>query len=486
VTSDLASIIGIEAPTSLLIGGQWSAGRAGRMPVMNPATEDAITEVADASPEDALEAVAVAAGALPGWAGRPPRERAECLRRAYELMMQRSEQLARLMVLENGKALRDARGEIAYAAEFFRWYAEEAVRIDGSLSIAPSGANRIMVVRQPVGVSYLITPWNFPAAMATRKIGPALAAGCTVLLKPAKETPLTALAVAEVLTEAGVPDGVVNVLPTTRPGALTEAVLGDPRVRKLSFTGSTEVGRVLLRQAADYVTNCSMELGGNAPFLVFEDADVDAAVEGAFLAKMRNGGEACTAANRFYVHERVADEFGAKLSARLAALRVGPGLEDGVDLGPLVNADTRDKVASLVASATGDGATVLTGGAAPDRVGYFYSPTVLDGVPPGAGILATEIFGPVAPIVRFTADEDAIALANATEYGLVSYLYSTDLRRCLRVAEALEAGMIGVNRGVVSDPAAPFGGVKQSGLGREGAHEGLLEFTETKYIAVDW
>jgi succinate-semialdehyde dehydrogenase / glutarate-semialdehyde dehydrogenase len=486
VTSDLASIIGIEAPTDLLIGGQWSAGRAGRMPVMNPATEDPITEVANASPEDALEAVAVAAEALPRWAARPPRERAECLRRAFELMMQRSEQLARLMVLENGKALRDARGEIAYAAEFFRWYAEEAVRIDGSLSVAPSGANRIMVIRQPVGVSYLITPWNFPAAMATRKIGPALAAGCTVLLKPAKETPLTALAVAEVLTEAGVPDGVVNVLPTTKPGPLTEAVLGDARVRKLSFTGSTEVGRVLLKQAADYVTNCSMELGGNAPFLVFDDADVDAAVEGAFLAKMRNGGEACTAANRFYVHERVADEFGAKLSARLAALRVGPGLEDGVDLGPLVNADTRDKVASLVASATGAGATVLTGGHAPDRVGYFYSPTVLDSVPPSAGILATEIFGPVAPIVRFTADEEAIALANATEYGLVSYLYSTDLRRCLRVAEALEAGMIGVNRGVVSDPAAPFGGVKQSGLGREGAHEGLLEFTETKYIAVDW
>jgi succinate-semialdehyde dehydrogenase / glutarate-semialdehyde dehydrogenase len=486
VTSELASIIGIEAPTDLLIGGQWSAGRAGRMPVMNPATEDPITEVANASPEDALDAVAVAAEALPRWAARSPRERAECLRKAYELMVQRSDQLARLMVLENGKALRDARGEIAYAAEFFRWYAEEAVRIDGSLSIAPSGANRIMVIRQPVGVSYLITPWNFPAAMATRKIGPALAAGCTVLLKPAKETPLTALAVAEVLTEAGVPDGVVNVLPTTKPGPLTEAVLGDPRVRKLSFTGSTEVGRVLLKQAADYVTNCSMELGGNAPFLVFEDADVDAAVEGAFVAKMRNGGEACTAANRFYVHERVADEFGAKLSARLAALRVGPGLEDGVDLGPLVNADTRDKVASLVASATDAGATVLTGGDAPDRVGYFYSPTVLDSVPPGAGILATEIFGPVAPIVRFTADSEAIALANATEYGLVSYLYSTDLRRCLRVAEALEAGMIGVNRGVVSDPAAPFGGVKQSGLGREGAHEGLLEFTETKYIAVDW
>ncbi len=486
MTSDLASIIGIEAPTGLLIGGQWSAGRAGRLPVMNPATEDALTEVADASPEDALDAVAAAAAALPGWAARPPRERGECLRRAYELMMQRSEQLARLMVLENGKALRDARGEIVYAAEFFRWYAEEAVRIDGSLSIAPSGANRIMAIRQPVGVSYLITPWNFPAAMATRKIGPALAAGCTVLLKPAKETPLTALAVAGVLTEAGVPDGVINVLPTTKPGPLTETILADPRVRKLSFTGSTEVGRVLLKQAADYVTNCSMELGGNAPFLVFDDADVDAAVDGAFLAKMRNGGEACTAANRFYVHERVADQFGAKLSARLAGLRVGPGLEDGVDLGPLVNADTRDKVASLVESAAGDGAAVLTGGRAPDRVGYYYEPTVLDAVPAGADILATEIFGPVAPIVRFSAEDEAIELANNTEYGLVSYLYSADLRRCLRVAEALEAGMIGINRGVVSDPAAPFGGVKQSGLGREGAHDGLLEYTETKYIAVDW
>jgi succinate-semialdehyde dehydrogenase/glutarate-semialdehyde dehydrogenase len=454
--------------------------------VVDPATEDAITEVASASPEDGLAAVGAAAAALPLWAARPPRERGECLRRAYELMMQRSEQLARLMVVENGKALRDARGEIAYAAEFFRWYAEEAVRIDGSISVAPSGANRIMAIRQPVGVSYLITPWNFPAAMATRKIGPALAAGCTVLLKPAKETPLSALAVAAVLTEAGVPDGVVNVLPTTKPGPLTEAVLADPRVRKLSFTGSTEVGKVLLRQAADYVTNCSMELGGNAPFLVFDDADVDAAVDGAFLAKMRNGGEACTAANRFYVHERVAAEFAAKLTARLAGLQVGPGLEDGVDLGPLVNADTRDKVASLVESATSDGAAVLTGGHAPDRVGYFYAPTVLDTVPSDAGILGSEIFGPVAPIVRFTAEEEAIALANATEYGLVSYLYSTDLRRCLRVAEALEAGMIGINRGVVSDPAAPFGGVKQSGLGREGAHEGLLEFTETKYIAVDW
>jgi succinate-semialdehyde dehydrogenase/glutarate-semialdehyde dehydrogenase len=486
VTADLATITGIDAPTGLLIGGQWSAGRAGTLPVINPATEEPVTEVADASPEDALDAVAAAAAALPGWAARPPRERAECLRRAYELMIARSEQLARLMVVENGKALRDARGEIIYAAEFFRWYAEEAVRIDGSLSVAPSGANRIMVARQPVGVSYLITPWNFPAAMATRKIGPALAAGCTVLLKPAKETPLTALAVAELLAEAGVPEGVVNVLPTAKPGPMTEAVLADPRVRKLSFTGSTEVGRMLLKQAADYVMNCSMELGGNAPFLVLEDADIDAAVSGAVLAKMRNGGEACTAANRFYVHEKVAAEFSARLAGKLAALTVGPGLDDGVDLGPLVNAGTRDKVAGLVDSATGDGATVLTGGHAPDRVGYYYAPTVLDNVPAGAGILGEEIFGPVAPIVRFTDEAEAIALANNTEYGLVSYVYSGDLRRALRVAEGLDAGMVGINRGVVSDPAAPFGGVKQSGLGREGAHDGLLEYTETKYIAVDW
>ncbi len=486
MTADLATIAGIDTPTGLLIGGQWSSGRAGTLPVINPATEEPIAEVADASPEDALDAVGAAAEALPKWAARPPRERGECLRRAFELMTQRSEQLARLMVLENGKALRDARGEILYAAEFFRWYSEEAVRLDGHLSVAPSGANRIMVQRQPVGVSFMITPWNFPAAMATRKIGPALAAGCTVVLKPAKETPLTALAVAGILAKAGVPDGVVNVVPTRKPGPLTEAVLADPRVRKLSFTGSTEVGRMLLKQAADYVLNCSMELGGNAPFLVFDDADVDAAVDGAFLAKMRNGGEACTAANRFYVHEKVATEFSAKLSARLAALSVGPGLDDGVDLGPLVNADTRTKVADLVESATSAGAKVLTGGHAPDRVGYYYEPTVLDGVPVGAGILAEEIFGPVAPIVRFTDPDEAVALANDTEYGLVSYLYSGDLRRALRVAEKLEAGMVGINRGVVSDPAAPFGGVKQSGLGREGAHEGLLEYTETKYIAVDW
>jgi len=486
VSSDLAAIAGVDTPTRLLIGGQWSAGQRGVLPVINPATEEPIAEVADAGVADAMDAVGAAAAALPGWAARAPRERGECLRRAYELMIARAEPLARLMVAENGKALPDARGEITYAAEFFRWYAEEAVRNEGAFTVSPSGTNKILVTHQPVGVSVLITPWNFPAAMATRKIGPALAAGCTVVLKPAKETPLTALAVAGILAEAGVPDGVVNVLPTSQPGPITEAMLADPRVRKLSFTGSTEVGRMLLKTAADTVTNCSMELGGNAPFLVFEDADIDAAVAGAYLAKMRNGGEACTAANRFYVHESVAAEFSAKLARRLAAVRLGPGLEDGVELGPLVNADTRDKVASLVESATRDGGRVILGGEAPKRPGYFYAATVLDDVPRSAGILSQEIFGPVAPIVRFTGTDEAIALANGTEYGLVSYLYSGDLRRSLQVAEALEAGMVGINRGVVSDPAAPFGGVKQSGIGREGGHDGLLEFTETKYIAVEW
>jgi len=401
-------------------------------------------------------------------------------------MIERSEAIARLMVLENGKALRDARGEVIYAAEFFRWFAEEAVRIDGMVTTAPSGANRIMVLRQPVGVSVLVTPWNFPAAMATRKIGPALAAGCAVVLKPAKETPLCAFVVADILREAGVPDGVVNVVCTSSAGPLVSAMLADPRVRKLSFTGSTEVGRILLRTASQTVTNCSMELGGNAPFLIFEDADLDAAIEGAFLAKMRNGGEACTAANRFYAHEKVAAEFTARFSARLEQLSVGPGLDEGTDLGPLVNEDTRSKVASLVADAAGSGSHVVTGGKAPDRRGFFYLPTVLADVPPGAGILNNEIFGPVAPVVTFTDEADVIRWANDTEYGLVSYLYTADLRRALRVTEALETGMVGINRGIVSDPAAPFGGVKQSGLGREGGHDGLLEFTETKYVAVDW
>ncbi|MGH3273356.1 MAG: NAD-dependent succinate-semialdehyde dehydrogenase [Streptosporangiaceae bacterium] len=486
MTSDQLRIAGADVPTRLLIGGQWAAGQRGTLTVIDPATEQPIAQVADASVADGLDAVTAAAAAAPGWAARSPRDRGECLRRAFTLMTERAESLARLIVAENGKILADARAEIAYAAEFFRWSAEEAVRNEGVLSLAPSGANRILVQHQPVGVSLLITPWNFPAAMATRKIGPALAAGCTVVLKPAEETPLTALAVAAILGEAGVPDGVVNVLPTSQPGPLTRAVLADPRVRKLSFTGSTEVGRLLLALAAETVTNCSMELGGNAPFLVFEDADIDAAVAGAYVAKMRNGGEACTAANRFYVHESVAGEFSARLAKRLAAVRLGPGLEDGVELGPLVNAATRDKVAGLVQQAADDGGRVILGGEAPARPGYFYGATVLDGVPRDAGILSQEIFGPVAPIVRFTSQDEAIALANSTEYGLVSYLYSTDLRRSLQVAEALEAGMVGINRGVVSDPAAPFGGVKQSGIGREGGHDGLLEFTETKYIAVEW
>ncbi len=486
MAADLATITGMSAPTELLIGGQWSSGRAGVLPVIDPATEDPIAEVAAATAEDALEAVGAAYAALPSWAATPPRVRGECLRRAYELMIADAEALARLMVLENGKALKDASAEVLYAAEFFRWFAEEAVRIDGGITRAPSGAYNIVVRHQPVGVSVLITPWNFPAAMATRKIGPALAAGCTVVLKPAKETPLSALAVAAILAEAGVPDGVVNVITAKSAGPVVSAMLADPRVRKLSFTGSTEVGRVLLRTASQTVTNCSMELGGNAPFLVLADADVDEAIEGAIIAKMRNGGEACTAANRFYVHDSVADEFSAKLAARLGALRVGPGLEDGTDVGPLVNADTRDKVAELVAGAASAGGKVLTGGGTPDRRGYFYAPTVLGDVPRDASILTQEIFGPVAPIVRFSDDADAIAMANNTEYGLISYIYSRDLRRAMVVSEALESGMVGINRGVVSDPAAPFGGVKQSGLGREGAHVGLLEFTETKYIAVDW
>jgi succinate-semialdehyde dehydrogenase/glutarate-semialdehyde dehydrogenase len=485
VTADLAAITGITVPTGLFIGGEWTtSGRT--LPVTDPATEDALVEIADGTPDDGLAAVAAAHQALPAWAATPPRERAECLRRAWALMIERSEAIARLMVLENGKALRDARGEAVYAAEFFRWFAEEAVRLDGSVSMAPSGANRILVVRQPVGVSVLVTPWNFPAAMATRKIGPALAAGCTVVLKPAKETPLTAFAVADILREAGVPAGVVNVVCTSKAGPLVSAMLADSRVRKLSFTGSTEVGRVLLRTASETITNCSMELGGNAPFLIFEDADMDAAIEGAFLAKMRNGGEACTAANRFYVHERVAGEFTSRFADRLSKLAVGPGLDDGTDLGPLVNEDTRSKVAGLVDSATAGGAHAVTGGRAPDRRGYYYLPTVLSDVPPDASILSSEIFGPVAPVVRFTDEADAIAMANDTEYGLVSYLYTADLRRALRVSEALDTGMVGVNRGIVSDPAAPFGGVKQSGLGREGGHDGLLEFTESKYIAVDW
>ena len=481
----ITELTGIDVPTGLLIGGEW-AKKSETFPVLDPATEEPLAEVADGTVNDALDAVSAAHDALPGWAATPPRQRAEVLRKAFELMTERSEQFARLMSAENGKSLRDARGEAVYAAEFFRWYAEEAVRIEGTLMRAPSGANRILTVRQPIGVSVLVTPWNFPAAMAARKIGPALAAGCPVVLKPAGETPLTALAIAALLSEAGVPNGVINVLTSRKSGATVSAMLHDPRVRKLSFTGSTEVGRILLREAADTVLSTSMELGGNAPFIIFEDADIDAAVEGALIAKMRNGGEACTAANRFYVHDAVADKFNEAFGARLRAMKLGPGLDESTDIGPLVNEDTRSKVAELVDGAVSAGASALLGGRAPERKGYFYEPTLLDGVSAEAAILNTEIFGPVAPIVRFTDEADAIRWANATEFGLVAYVYTRDLRRGLRVSEALESGMVGLNRGLVSDPAAPFGGVKQSGLGREGAHEGLLEYTETKYIATDW
>ncbi|GGL00016.1 NAD-dependent succinate-semialdehyde dehydrogenase [Mangrovihabitans endophyticus] len=471
--------------TDLFIGGKWVAAES-RFDVVDPASGAVIATVSDGSVADAGQAVDAAAAAATSWAATPPRARAEILRGAFELMTARAEELARLISRENGKALADARGEVAYAAEFFRWYAEEAVRGEGTVVTAPSGANRILVVRQPVGVCVLVTPWNFPAAMATRKIGPALAAGCTVVLKPASDTPLTALAMAAMLAEAGVPDGVVNVLPSRRSGAVVSAMLHDPRVRKVSFTGSTEVGRVLLGQAADAVVNTSMELGGNAPFLVFADADLDAAIEGAMVAKMRNAGEACTAANRFYVHESVAQRFTQRLTERMAALRVGPGTAPDTQVGPLVNEDTVGKVDALVRDALAGGAVAATGGTRPAGPGFYYPPTVLTGVAPDAAILREEIFGPVAPIVTFASEAEAIELANDTEYGLVAYVYTADLSRGLRVSEAIEAGMVGLNRGLVSDPAAPFGGVKQSGVGREGGHEGMLDYLESKYIAVTW
>jgi succinate-semialdehyde dehydrogenase/glutarate-semialdehyde dehydrogenase len=482
-----SSDVPAKVPTNLFIDGRWVPASSGaRFGVADPATGEQIASVADAEVADGLAAVRAAAAAGPGWAATAPRARGETLRRVFELMVERSDELAVLMTRENGKALRDARGEVTYAAEFFRWYAEEAVRATGEVMTAPSGANRILVVHQPVGVCVLVTPWNFPAAMATRKIGPALAAGCTVVLKPARDTPLTALAIVEIMDEAGVPAGVVNAVPTLRSGPVVSAMLHDPRVRKLSFTGSTEVGQVLLREAADRVVNTSMELGGNAPFLVFADADLDAAVDGAMVAKMRNGGEACTAANRFYVEASVAAEFSRRLAERMGALRVGPGVEPDTELGPLINAAAVDKVDSLVQSALGEGATAAVGGHRPARPGFFYQPTVLTGVPPTAAILREEIFGPVAPVVAFQTEDEAVRLANDTDFGLVSYIYTGDLARGLRVSEALEAGMVGLNRGLVSDPAAPFGGVKQSGLGREGGHHGLLDYLEPKYIAAQW
>ena len=477
----------LSKPTNLFIGGEWVLGeRDNLIPVYDPSTKKQIGEVANASEADAIRAVDAAAQAAADWAATPARARAEILRQCYRLMVRDAGRLAELISLENGKALCDAKGEVAYAAEFFRWFAEEAVRGHGELGVSPSGANRILVQYQPIGVSLLITPWNFPAAMATRKIAPALAAGCTCVLKPATETPLTAYAVAELLVEAGVPAGVVNVVTTKTTAPVVNAMLADPRVRKLSFTGSTEVGRVLLRQAADQIIHCSMELGGNAPFVVCADADLNAAIEGAMIAKMRNGGEACTAANRFIVHQSVVEAFTAKLADRMAALKVGPGANADTECGPLVNESTAGKVAFLVQDALDKGARLVCGGRAPDLPGYYYQPTVLADVPQDAEIAHEEIFGPVAAVYSFSEDDEAVAMANDTEYGLVAYLYTTDLSRGLRLSERLEAGMIALNRGLVSDPAAPFGGVKQSGLGREGSHHGMLEFMEAKYIATDW
>ena len=474
-------------PTQLVIGGEKRAASDGEeIEVIDPGTGEVIAAIASGSPEDAQAAVDAAAAALPGWAKTPPRERSEVLRAVFERMRSEREALAELIVRENGKAMPDALGEVDYAAEFFRWFSEEAVRIDGHITMSPSGKHRIVAMRQPIGVCVLVTPWNFPAAMATRKIGPALAAGCSVVLKPASDTPLTALVIADMLAEAGVPDGVVNVLPSKRSGKVVGTMLADNRVRKLSFTGSTEVGRVLLRGAADTVVSCSMELGGNAPFIVFGDADLDAAVEGAMVAKMRNGGESCIAANRFYVEASVVDDFSKRMAEAMANLKVGYGLDEGVQVGPLISSSAREEVEELVSGSVDRGANVLTGGSSSDGPGFYFPPTVLNDVPLDAPILDTEIFGPVAPIVSFDREEEAVKAANDTIFGLASYVYTGDLARGMRVAEALETGMVGLNRGFISDPAAPFGGTKQSGLGREGGHEGLLEFTEAKYIAVDW
>jgi succinate-semialdehyde dehydrogenase/glutarate-semialdehyde dehydrogenase len=474
-------------PTDLYVGGQWRKASDGqRFDVIDPATERTIASVASASVIDAKTAVDAASGAFAGWAARKPRERGEILRKAFELIMRDAERLAKLITIENGKALADSRSEVAYAAEFFRWYAEEAVRNIGQVSRAPSSGARIFVQHKPAGVAVLVTPWNFPAAMATRKIGPALAAGCPVVLKPASDTPLTMLALMPILEEAGVPPGVVNVIPSRQSGQVVNAMLEDPRVRIVSFTGSTEVGRKLLQAAAQGIVKPAMELGGNAPFIVFEDADIDAAIEGAMIAKMRNMGEACTSANRFYVHETVHDAFAQKLTAKMNALKMGNGLQDGVALGPLVNADARKKVIELVDDAVKKGARVLTGGKTPEGAGYFYPATVLANVPDNAAMLREEIFGPVASLQTFRTEDEAIKRANDTEYGLVAYMYTRDLSRGLRVSEKLDFGMVGLNRGLVSDPAAPFGGMKQSGIGREGAHEGLMEFLETQYVSVNW
>ncbi|MEA2374820.1 MAG: succinate-semialdehyde dehydrogenase / glutarate-semialdehyde dehydrogenase [Thermoleophilaceae bacterium] len=470
----------------LYIAGEWrDGGEGGTLEVEDPSTGEALCEVADATPDDASAALGAAADKQAEWRDHPPRERGEILRRAWELIGEREDELALLMTLEMGKSIKESKAEIAYAGEFFRWFAEQAVRIDGRYAVAPNGAGRLLTMKQPVGPCVLITPWNFPMAMGTRKIGPAVAAGCTMVIKPAKQTPLSMLALAQILEDAGLPGGVLNVITSSSSGSVMEPLIKDPRARKLSFTGSTEVGRKLIEQSADQILNVSMELGGNAPFLVFDDADVDDAVEGAVIAKMRNIGEACTAANRFHVADGIAGEFAQKLAAKLGDMKVGRGTEEDAEVGPLIDGDQRDKVSELVEDATGKGAKVLVGGSARDGAGYFFDPTVLSDVPPEAKLLKEEIFGPVAPVASFDSEEDAIHAANDTEYGLVAYVYTRDLKRALRVCEGLETGMIGLNQGMVSNPAAPFGGVKQSGFGREGGYEGIEEYLETKYVAIN-
>jgi succinate-semialdehyde dehydrogenase / glutarate-semialdehyde dehydrogenase len=472
-------------PTQLFIGGEWRDASGGKtLDIEDPSTGETLTAVADATPEDAKAALDACCAVQDEWGRHPPRERAEILRRSFEAMMDNVDDLALVMTLEMGKPLAEARGEVAYAADYLRWFSEEAVRIDGQFQVTPDGKGRMLTMKQPVGPCYAITPWNFPAAMGARKIGPALAAGCTMVMKPAQQTPLTMLTLARIFQEAGLPDGVLNVITSASSSKVSAPIINDPRLRKLTFTGSTEVGRILVEQAAQGLLKTSMELGGNAPFIVFADADVDAAVEGALVAKMRNIGEACTAANRFHVASAIAEEFAEKLAAKLGEWKVGRGTEDGVQVGPLIDATQRDKVAELVDDATGKGADVLLGGGKRDGAGYFYDPTVLAGVPGDARLLKEEIFGPVAPVIGFDDEDAAIAAANDTEYGLVSYVYTKDLKRAFRVCERLETGMIGLNQGLVANVQAPFGGVKASGLGREGGSVGIDEFLEIKYIAM--
>jgi succinate-semialdehyde dehydrogenase / glutarate-semialdehyde dehydrogenase len=483
VTSDQISRVLSTVPKDLLIGGEW-VRTATTLRVEDPATGKSLATAADAGPEEGRAALDAAVEAQSAWAATEPRERAEILRRAFELITERSEEIALLITLEMGKPLSESRAEVAYGAEFFRWFSEEAVRIAGRYAVAPTGGTRLLTMKQPVGPVFAITPWNLPLAMATRKLGPAFAAGCTVVLKPAEQTPLTALYLAAVMIECGLPYGVLNVISTSRPAAVSEPIIADPRLRKLTFTGSTEVGRRLIELSARQVLKVSMELGGNAPLLVFADADLDVAVDGAVLAKMRVNGEACTAANRILVHESIAEDFARRLAVRLGNMTIGRGIDDGVEVGPLVDRDTIDKVEALVDDAAGKGARVLTGGTVLDRPGYFYPPTVLADVPTSARMFSDEIFGPVAPITTFDTDEAAVAMANDTEFGLVSYLFTRDFSRALTVGEAMQSGMVGINQGIVSNPAAPFGGMKASGLGREGAAEGMEEYLETKYFGI--